>query len=71
MNLVIFEFDITKTVRNVETPDDDNPAGTATDFAAGKPFAEAFPAKEHRKKNVTIRLDADLIDLLRAFGDGW
>jgi uncharacterized protein (DUF4415 family) len=78
--------------KRAETPDEDNPEWTASDFAASIPFAEAFPAehaaliaeqaafakrprgrptKEHPKKNVTFRLDADLIDALRATGDGW
>jgi uncharacterized protein (DUF4415 family) len=46
-------------------------AALIAEKAAFAKRARGRPAKEHPKKNVTIRLDSDLIDALRASGDGW
>ena len=62
----------------------DNPEWTAEDFKLARPFAEVFPDlaasiarsrgrpnAESPKKQVTLRLDADLIDRYKASGKGW
>jgi uncharacterized protein (DUF4415 family) len=62
----------------------DNPEWTAEDFANARPFAEVFPewaadieARRGRpksdapKKQVTLRLDADVVESFRADGPGW
>jgi uncharacterized protein (DUF4415 family) len=62
----------------------DNPPLTAKEIAAMRPFAEVHPemaaaiAKkrgrppvERPKRQVTVRLDADIIDALKADGPGW
>jgi uncharacterized protein (DUF4415 family) len=62
----------------------DNPELTDEELAKGRPFAEVFPEwaaqmrasrgrpkLEKTKKQVTLRLDADLIELFRAEGPGW
>jgi len=46
-------------------------AALIADKAAFASRRRGRPTKEHPKKNVTFRLDADLIDALRATGDGW
>lgn len=62
--------------------DQDNPEWTKEDFARAKSVADhpvlakAFARtrgaqKTATKKAVSIRLDADLIDSLRASGKGW
>jgi uncharacterized protein (DUF4415 family) len=64
--------------------DPDNPELTPDEIARAKPFAEVFPdlaAAIRRargrppeplpKKQVTVRLDADVIDRLKADGAGW
>jgi len=61
--------------------DPDNPEWTEADFARAKPLtypelAAAMkkvrgPQKAPIKKAVSIRLDADLVDRLRATGRGW
>ncbi len=62
--------------------DDDNPEWTREDFARARPvsahplLAKAFPRtrgaqKEPTKRAVSIRLDADLVERLRATGKGW
>lgn len=62
--------------------DHDNPEWTEADFAKAKPLS-AYPElanamkkargaqKSPTKKAVSIRLDADLVDRLRASGRGW
>jgi len=65
-------------------PDDDNPEWTAEDFRRARPMREVFPdiveaAKrargrpraEHPKIQVTLRLDAQVIDAFKADGAGW
>lgn len=59
----------------------DTPEWTEEDFANAKPFAEMFPdlARKIRgrpkadtpKRQVTLRLDADVLDYFRATGKGW
>ncbi|MFN3671125.1 MAG: BrnA antitoxin family protein [Bosea sp. (in: a-proteobacteria)] len=62
----------------------DNPEITAEEFAAMRPFAEVFPElvrsmrnEERRrglprtKEAISIRLDIDLVEKLRASGPGW
>ena len=65
--------------------DPDNPEWTEADFAAARPAAEAVPAviaaytrrrargpqKAPTKRLVSIRLDRDVLDALRATGRGW
>ncbi len=62
--------------------DDDNPEWTADDFAKARPLAEfpelaaAFakfrgPQRAPTKKQVTLRLDQDVIAKFRATGPGW
>ena len=62
----------------------DNPEWTEEDFKQAKPFAEVFPdlaasiarsrgrpAVDSPKKQVTLRLDADVVERYRASGRGW
>ncbi|MDB5555294.1 MAG: hypothetical protein JWL86_5278 [Rhizobium sp.] len=62
----------------------DNPELTEEDFKLARPFAEVFPelaasiarsrgrpSLESPKKQVTLRLDADLIARYKASGKGW
>lgn len=62
----------------------DNPEWTEEDFKLARPFREVFPelaasivrnrgrpAADNPKKQVTLRLDADVIDKYRASGRGW
>lgn len=62
----------------------DNSEWTEADFKQAKPFAEAFPdlaenlrksrgrpKAEAPKKQVTLRLDADVLDFFRQAGPGW
>ena len=62
----------------------DNPEWTAEDFKNAKPFAEVLPdlhasiqadiAKRgpaKTKEAISIRLDIDLVEKLRASGPGW
>ena len=62
----------------------DNPKWSEADFNKAKPFAEHFPelAQELRKsrgrlrvdapkKQVTLRLDADIVEFFRRAGPGW
>jgi uncharacterized protein (DUF4415 family) len=62
----------------------DNPEWTEEDFKHARPFAEVFPELaasiarsrgrppvESPKKQVTLRLDADLIERYRSSGKGW
>ena len=62
----------------------DNPELTEEDFKLARPFAEVFPdlaasiarsrgrpVLESPKKQVTLRLDADLIARYKASGKGW
>jgi uncharacterized protein (DUF4415 family) len=65
-----------------EDPEDGD--ATDDDIAKARPFAEAFPElaasikrgrgrprAEHPKEQVTMRLDADVIEGLRSSGPGW
>jgi uncharacterized protein (DUF4415 family) len=62
----------------------DNPEWTEEDFKLARPFAEVFPelaasiarsrgrpVMESPKKQVTLRLDADLVARYKASGKGW
>lgn len=62
----------------------DNPEWTEEDFKHARPFADVFPelaasivrsrgrsAVESPKKQVTLRLDADLVERYRSSGKGW
>ncbi|MCX5478513.1 BrnA antitoxin family protein [Kaistia geumhonensis] len=62
----------------------DNPEWTEADFAKARPFAEAFPKLVESiertrgrpraavpKKQITLRLDQDVIDAFKASGPGW
>jgi len=62
----------------------DNPELTAEDFKQARPFAEVFPELaasiarsrgrplvDNPKKQVTLRLDADVIERYRSSGKGW
>lgn len=64
--------------------DADNPEWTAEDFHKAKPFAEVFPelmesirrsrgrpVADNPKKQVTLRLDSDVVAKFRAGGSGW
>ncbi len=64
--------------------DPDNPEWTEEDFRNARPFAEVFPdlaesirrsrgrpALENPKKQVTIRLDSDVLTKFREDGPGW
>jgi len=64
--------------------DPDNPEWTEEDFKKARPFAEVFPELaesirrsrgrptiEKPKKQVTIRLDQDVLEKLRSAGPGW
>lgn len=61
-----------------------NPELTEEDFKEARPFAEVFPdlaasiarsrgrpLAENPKKQVTLRLDADVVDRYKASGKGW
>lgn len=62
----------------------DNPEWSEAEFKQAKPFSEAFPElaeslrksrgrpkTEAPKKQVTLRLDADLVEHFRQAGPGW
>ncbi|TIT23465.1 MAG: hypothetical protein E5W70_08035 [Mesorhizobium sp.] len=62
----------------------ENPEWTEEDFRTAHPFAEAFPelaesirrsrgrpALDNPKKQVTLRLDSDVVARFRAGGPGW
>ncbi|MER9429947.1 BrnA antitoxin family protein [Mesorhizobium sp. M0408] len=62
----------------------ENPEWTEEDFRNARPFAEAFPelaesirrsrgrpALDNPKKQVTLRLDSDVVARFRAGGPGW
>lgn len=62
----------------------DNPEWTEEDFKKARPFAEAFPqlaesirrsrgrpAVEQPKRQISLRLDPDVIDAFKATGKGW
>jgi len=60
----------------------DNPEWTEADFAAARPFGEAFPElaskmrmrgpqKRPKKVSTTIRLSPDVIAYFKSGGDGW
>jgi len=65
--------------------DDDNPEWTEADFARARPAAEVLPPEVlaafgkrgpgrpagSGKERISIRLDKDLLDKLRATGPGW
>lgn len=71
-----------KTLK-ADTPDHENPEWTEADFARAKPL-DAFPDlariirqgrppldEADRKQRVTIYLDRDVVDRLKADGKGW
>lgn len=59
----------------------DSPEWTESTFAEAKPFAEMFPQvakklrgrpkSERPKVQVTLRIDADIVDRYRSEGRGW
>lgn len=62
----------------------DNPEWTERDLKNAKPFAEMFPdlaesigrargrpALENPKKQVTLRLDSEVVERFRSGGPGW
>ena len=62
----------------------DNPEWTAQDFADARPFSEVFPelaesirrargrpSVEQPKRQISLRLDPDVIDAFKATGKGW
>jgi uncharacterized protein (DUF4415 family) len=62
----------------------DNPEWTAEDFRNARPFAEVFPelaegirrargrpVVEKPKRQISLRLDPDVIDAFKATGKGW
>jgi uncharacterized protein (DUF4415 family) len=61
----------------------DNPEWTEADFAAARPFAEAFPdlaatmrrsrgaQKRPTKVSTTIRLSPDVVEFFKSDGEGW
>jgi uncharacterized protein (DUF4415 family) len=64
--------------------DSDNPEWTEGDFKNARPFEEAFPelaesirrgrgrpVLENPKKQVTLRLDSEVVARFRADGRGW
>ena len=64
--------------------DPDNPEWTAQDFADARPFSEVFPelaesirrargrpSVEQPKRQISLRLDPDVIDAFKATGKGW
>ena len=66
-----------------EIIDDENPEWTAEDFARARPAAEVVPEivaaylrrrgqqKAPTKKQISLRLDPDVIEHFRARGKGW
>ena len=64
--------------------DPDNPEWTEEDFKNARPFAEVFPelaesirkargrpVMEKPKRQISLRLDPDVIDAFKATGKGW
>jgi len=64
--------------------DPDNPEWTEEDFRNARPFAEVFPelaesirrargrpVMEKPKRQISLRLDPDVIDAFKATGKGW
>jgi uncharacterized protein (DUF4415 family) len=62
--------------------DPENPEWTEEDFRNARPFAEVFPelaesirrgrpALDNPKKQVTLRLDDEVVSRFRATGPGW
>ncbi|GJD56798.1 BrnA antitoxin family protein [Methylobacterium dankookense] len=58
----------------------DNPEWTEADVRAARPFAEVFPemaaairkrGPARTKEAISIRIDADVLEKLRASGEGW
>ncbi len=62
----------------------DNPEWTEEDFKNARPFADVFPelaesirrargrpAAERPKRQISLRLDPDVIDAFKATGKGW
>jgi uncharacterized protein (DUF4415 family) len=66
---------------NPELPDDENPEWTDADFKRAAPFSglpkslqtklRGRPPKESPKVAVKLRLDPDVLSVLRATGAGW
>jgi len=66
------------------TPDEDSPELTAEDFRNARPFKEVFPELYEQwkrgkgrpklanpKREVKLRLDADIVDRFKSQGRGW
>ena len=60
--------------------DPDTPGWTEEEFRAAKPFAEVFPelaaairkrGPARTKEAISIRIDSDVLEKLRASGEGW
>jgi uncharacterized protein (DUF4415 family) len=76
---------MTKHKINPEAPDKENPEWTSADFAKSKRVweipqlahlskrrpGERGPQKAPTKKQVTLRLDKDVVERFRATGPGW
>lgn len=70
-------------IQKMIASDPDAPEATDEQLAQAKPFAEVFPAlaehmrkggrprSEHPKLAVSIRLDQDVVERLKAGGPGW
>ncbi|HWJ86886.1 MAG TPA: BrnA antitoxin family protein [Pelagibacterium sp.] len=68
-------------IRKMIASDPDNPELTDPQLAQGRPFAQMFPEfaekisrggrGEAAKSEVTLRLDADVLEKLRGSGPGW
>jgi uncharacterized protein (DUF4415 family) len=66
-----------------EAIDKDNPELTREDFRRARPLKEGFPAfhsalkrfrgaqKQPKKKQVTLRLDAEVLKHFKSMGQGW
>lgn len=72
--------------KRLSQPDDENPEWTAEDFRNAKPLKEVLPdlyeelrryqgqrgpQKAPTKQLISLRLDRDIADALRASGEGW
>lgn len=65
------------------TPDDENPEWTREDFARARPASEVVPEivaayrrgrgpqRRPTKRQISLRLDPDVIEHFRARGPGW
>lgn len=73
-----------RKIQNGIAADPDNPEWTEEDFKNARPFAEVFPdlaesirrsrgrpAVDMPKRQISLRLDPDVIDAFKATGKGW